>query len=195
MSAHTLYGSFDNDFGAPQSDSLNNYSSAYEILGEPPTFGTNHVLTPFVSTFIPGVTPDPGNNNTVGAAQIIGTTTYYVEAVCPNFSTAGTKINAPVSATYSNIPGNQPFAGMNTFATWFPTGVLSPPGLASGTNGYDPNHTAFVDNAASDVITNGTGDIYPPALAGCSPAYNATDNLRYTREPRSIVELECVELW
>jgi hypothetical protein len=163
---HTLYGSIDDAYGTPQSDSLNEYESANEVLGEPPTYTTNHVLTPFVTSNV--------------VTQTINGKTYYVEAVCPNYSTAGTKINAPVSSTYSNA-NNGTFAGMNAFSTWFPTGVLSPPGIFShydtSTNPvYDQNNTAFTDNAASDVITNGVNDIYPPALAGCSPAFNATDN-------------------
>ena len=98
---HTLYGSLDsNNDGAPLSDSLNIYSSAYEMLGEPPTYETNHVLTPFVSTLV----------NT----QTINGQTYYVRAVCPNYPTTGTQISAPVSAAYGS------FAGANAFSSWFP---------------------------------------------------------------------------
>ncbi len=139
---HTLYGSLSQGYGTPSSDSLNNYSSAYEVLGEPPTHNTNHVLTPFVTTTV--VT------NTVNGNS------YYVKAACPNYSTSGTGIKAPVSSTYSSQTGNSVFAGMNTFSTWFPD-------------------QPFTDNAASDVITSGSGDVYPPVIGACTPATNATD--------------------
>lgn len=147
--AYTLYGSLDSNKGGPQSDSMNEYSSAYEVLGAPPTYKTNHVLTPFVTTIV--------------ATQTVGSTTYYVKAVCPNYPTSGTSISAPVSSNYSNIVGNQTLAGVNTFATWFPTGLA--------------NEVAFTDNAAACVIDNcnSATDIFPPAIGGCTPATNAAD--------------------
>ncbi|MDR3506194.1 MAG: Tad domain-containing protein [Acidocella sp.] len=147
--AHTLYGSLDSNNGAPQSDSLNEYSSAYEVLGKPTTYKTNHVLTPFVTTLV--------------VSQNLGGVTYYVKAVCPNYPISGTEISAPVSSNYSNIVGNQYFAGANTFSTWFPTGL--------------PNEVAFTDNSAACAIDNcnSATDIFPPAIGGCTPATNAAD--------------------
>jgi hypothetical protein len=52
---------------------------------------------------------------------------------------------------------------MNTFSTWFPTGL--------------PNEVGFTDNASSCVIDNcnSATDIFPPAIGGCTPATNAAD--------------------
>ncbi|WP_162173908.1 TadE/TadG family type IV pilus assembly protein [Acidocella facilis] len=50
---HNLFMSFTQGTGAPKADSLNIYSSAYEMLGYPPTYGTNHALTSFSNTIYP----------------------------------------------------------------------------------------------------------------------------------------------
>ncbi len=149
---HTLYGSLDYNNGTPRSDSLNQYSSAYEVLGEPPTYETNHPLTPFVTSYVVSHSTD----NSIPSG-------YYIESVCPNYSTSGTSISAPVSSSYSNITSNQASAGMNTFSTWFPTGL--------------PNEVGFTDNAAACAIDNCNSDtdIFPPAIGACTPATNAAD--------------------
>ncbi len=146
---HTLYGSLSQGFGTPVSDSLNVYSSAYEVAGEPPTHNTNHVLTPFVSTAV--------------VTSTFHNTTYKVSAVCPNFSTANTSISAPVSAAYSSISGNQDFAGMNTFSTWFPDQPFTDSTAAPATD------------SSGNAITTGSGDVFPPVMSGCTQPTNATD--------------------
>jgi hypothetical protein len=118
-------------------------------LGYPPTHNTNHVLTPFVTTNIVQTT--------------FNGTTYYVAAVCPNYSTANTSINAPVSSTYSSSAGNAAFAGMNTFSTWFPDQVFMDSSAAPATD------------SSGNAITSGTGDVFPPVMSGCTQATNATD--------------------
>jgi len=150
---HTLYGSIDYNNGTPVTDSLNQYSSAYEVAGEPPTYETNHVLVPFVTTQV--------------VTQNVGGTTYYVKAVCPNYPRSGTSINAPVSTNYSNTVGNQFAAGMNTFSTWFPTGLANQVAFTD----YFPNNAACgIDDCSP------TTDIFPPAIGGCSPARSINDN-------------------
>lgn len=149
---HTLYGSISQGYGAPTSDSLNQYSTAYEALGDPPTQYTNHALTPFVTTDV--ITENIGNTN------------YYVAAVCPNYPTSGTQINAPVRASYA--AANPDFAGMNIYSTWFPV---------NSTNevAFSDSSTAPAEDSSGNPMTTGVNDVFPPAIAGCTPATSAAD--------------------
>lgn len=159
---HTLYGSIDHNNGTPVSDSLNEYSSAYEVLGYPPTHNTNHALTPFIAT------------NRV--KQTVNGTTYYTAAICPNYPTENTQISAPISSTYA--ASNPSFvgmnlAGLNIFSTWFPNVTLT--GASTPfTDTYSPA-TDSNGNALTNGITNGVPDVFPPEIAGCTPATNASD--------------------
>lgn len=147
--ARNLYGAIyqtsNYNLGAPASDSADTVSSLYEISGEPPTYGTNHIITPFITTYD------------------IHEGSYYVYAECPNYPTAGTSINAPVSSTFTDAGGDSTFAGMNVFSTWYPTGLA--------------NDLVFANNTppSDGVSAGGSNEVWPPALGGCSPATNATD--------------------
>jgi len=153
---HDLYGSIytdqNSDLGTPAVDSIKIFSSAFEELGYPPSYEANHAIVPFVTSY---------DVHTIG--------NYYVESVCPNYSTAGTTINAPISNSYVN-DSNPELGGSNIFSTWYPTGLA--------------NEVAFTDtgasaNAISQALTIGNGvypnDVFPPAVAGCTPATPALD--------------------
>lgn len=147
---HTLYGSLSSGYGAPASDNINVYSSAYEVLGQPPSQYANHVLTPFVTNAL--------------QTETINGTNYSVASICPNYPTAGTTISAPVKPTYVNTAtGISDPSGLNAYATWFPA------------LGYADSAAAPAMDSAGNAITGGTGDIFPPPLASCAPATNATD--------------------
>ena len=147
--AETLYGSLSTGYGAPVSDSWNEYSSAYEVLGEPPTYETNHALTPFVT-----------NASAATTANLDDGTTYTVNAVCPNYSTSGTSINAPISSSYALSTG---FTGVNIFSTAFPGQT------------YTDSTLAPSEDSSGNAMTTGSGDIFPPAIAGCTPATPTSD--------------------
>ncbi len=156
---HTLYGSLDpvgvnattglNNYGIPAADSLNVYSSAYEVLGEPPTYETNHALIPFISPWAVGPTYDTNGNS------------YRVKAVCPNYSRSNTAISAPVSSSYAALTG---FTGLNIYSTAFP-----------GQN-YTDSTLAPATDENGNAMTTGLSDIFPPAIAGCTPALSTEDN-------------------
>ncbi|MDR3576205.1 MAG: pilus assembly protein [Anaerolineaceae bacterium] len=170
---HTLYGSLDplavnttsgaNTAGVPAADSINTYSSAYEVIGYPPTYKTNRALIPFLAT-------------TLQQQQTVAGKAYYVTAICPNYATSGTDasgttyttaINAPISANYSNTTK---WTGLNIFSTAFPGQTYSD----SATNTAQDSSGLYT--SGSIWMTNGTGDIYPPGIAACSPATNSSDN-------------------
>jgi Flp pilus assembly protein TadG len=119
--AHNLYGSINaypnatNDI-VPYQDSINTYSSAWTMLGYPPTHSTNHALLPFLG---------PANN------LVIGTSLVTVRAICPQWPTAYTQIVATTSFSPSTLPsgyapvtnqsGNFPTAtNVPVFATYYP---------------------------------------------------------------------------
>ncbi len=161
---HTLYGSLDpisvnsdgtNAVGIPVADSLNTYSSAYEVLGEPPTYETNHALIPFMSPISWGPIYDANGNS------------YTVQAVCPNYSTSGTSISAPISSAYANATG---WTGLNIYSTSFPGQTYSDSALrpAEDTSGLYTSNTSIW-------MTSDSNDYYPPSISGCTAAYNAYD--------------------
>ena len=168
----TLYGSLDplgsinsngvSSAGVPDVDSLNSYSSAYEVLGYPPTYEANHALVPFIATTLQ-------TTNTVAGKK------YYITSICPNYETSGTDvagnayntaISAPISTAYSADTGWQ---NLNIFSTAFP-----------GQNYSDNSPNPAVDSTGryatgSVQMTAGTGDVYPPAITACTPATNTSD--------------------
>ncbi|WP_297368498.1 TadE/TadG family type IV pilus assembly protein [Acidocella sp.] len=184
--AHTLYGSLDPisvdtttgvaSGGGPSVDSINVYSSAYEVVGYPPTFETNHALVPFVATGL------------VKSESVNGTT-YHVTAICPNYATSGTdqagtsystNINALIYATYAgdiaSTLANQGgdgavWQGLNIYSTAFPGQTYTDGGTA-----YPPYDSTGLYTSSSIEMVSGSNDIYPPAIAGCTPAINAQDN-------------------
>ena len=146
---HTLYGSLSSSYGTPVADSLNEFSSAYEVIGYPPTHTANHVLLPYVTT------------NRI--SQSVNGTTYYVASVCPNYPTTGTSISAPLGTGYTNSSNGITAAmtangvtPINVYSTWFPD-------------------STFTDNSTTTNITSGSGDVYPPEIAACTAATSATD--------------------
>ncbi len=160
---HTLYGSLDplsvngttgaNNDGIPVADSLNVYSSAFEVMGEPPTYETNHALIPFVS---------PITTNTM-----VNGHSYAVNAICPNYDTTSTQISAPISGAYATTTG---WTGLNIFSTAFPgqsynDSAVNPPEDTSGL--YTTNKTIS--------MTSLSNDYYPPGIAACTPAYSGYD--------------------
>lgn len=167
---HTLYGSISQGYGAPVSDSLNVFSSAYEAEGYPPSQFANHVLTPFISSY---------------RIQEFAGVNYYVAAICPNYpiptDTSGTDtFGAAMLSNYptqsvsglntlgGNTLTNGPVSGLNIFATWFPLN--------------SSNEVAYTDSATSGSydydgtkLTSGVNDTFPPAIGGCTPATSALD--------------------
>ena len=163
--AHNLYGSInvytdsntkgtDGTLGddlVPLQDSINTYSSAYEVLGFPPTYATNHALTPFLGPVISETVttttkvPNGGNNYTNHSTNV----TYKVQAVCPQWPVSGTNISA--TGTFSFTPTGYTTSSsepVNVYSTYYPTVTYT-----------DGNNA----------------DIYPPEIAGCTPATNASD--------------------
>ena len=171
--ASTLYGSLDplgsvnattgvNSAEVPSADSLNVYSSAYEVLGYPPTYETNHALVPFVA-------------KSLQKSQSVAGKTYYVTAICPNYTTSGkdasnntvsTTIDAPISKAYAAATG---WSGLNIFSTAFPGQTYSDNSINKAQDSTN------VYNNGSIWMTNDSNDIYPPTIAACSPATNASD--------------------
>ncbi len=149
--AHNLYGSiiaYPNASAAsdivPYQDSINIYSSAWEILGYPPTHGTNHALLPFLG---------PPVSITAGSATVT------VRAICPQWPTTHTNIAATTTFTPASLPaGYSPVAN----ASGFPTASNVP---VYSTYYPDATYTA-------------AGGIYPPAIAGCTPATSSADGNR-----------------
>ncbi|MDE1906356.1 MAG: hypothetical protein KGH75_07895 [Rhodospirillales bacterium] len=178
----TLYGSLDplgsinsstgtNSAEVPSVDSLNSYSSAYEIIGYPPTYEANHALVPFVATSLTTTQNVAGQN-------------YYVSAICPNYTTSGTDvagktynstISAQISAAYSKATG---WNNLNIFSTAFPGQNY---GDSSSTNSAAAGTVnPAVDNTnryytGSIAMTSDAGDIYPPTITACTPATNTSD--------------------
>lgn len=162
---HTLYGSLDsisvdpttgnNLAGIPVADSLNVYSSAYEVVGYPPTYQTNHALIPFIApTSLANYYTDSQGNN------------YTVRAVCPNYDRSNTSISAPISNAYATATG---WTGLNIYSTAFPGQSYSD----SATN--TAQDTTGTYSSSSIWMTNDTNDVYPPGIAGCTPATPTED--------------------
>ena len=161
--AHNLYGSINAYPNAavgtnyvPLQDSFNTYSTAFEYLGYPPTYPTNHQLIPFLGPETSDTitkttkTPTGGNNSTTST----NTLTYSAQVVCPQWPTTGTLISATAPAgTYSFTPTGYSTASspaVQIYATYFP-------------------NLKYSDGVSTD--------IFPPTVAGCTPATNATDGL------------------
>ncbi len=150
---HTLYGSISPGYGSPVSDSLNEYSSAFEVIGYPPTYETNHVLTPFVT-----------NSSAATTTTLDDGTTYTVNAVCPNFSIpSGSTIKAPITTSYATSLVGSSSASINIFSTAFPGQT------------YTDSTTSPSTNSSGIALTTGSGDIFPPTIASCTPATYAED--------------------
>jgi Flp pilus assembly protein TadG len=152
-----LYGSTTSSpssgaLGAPPIDTVNIYDSVYEVLGEPPTYLANHTIAPFISPTI---------------AETVGSTTYNVSAMCPQWPTTATATNVPANTDIS-APTTQASSyaltssgtnsnyvvpvGFNIYATWYP-------------------QTQANDDLVSENYTNGTAaDIFPPPVSACTPA-------------------------
>ncbi len=111
--SHNLYGSFSENTagsltsnGATAADALNIFSSAYEMLGYPPTYGTNHTLPSFAATTTLSVTSGQSSKS------------YSVSVQCPRWpttaaaaSSAGDSIQVPyntnITAYSTYYPGKQ----------------------------------------------------------------------------------------
>lgn len=174
---HTLYGSLDpqsvdttktdSNYGkstanVPDVDRLNVYSSAYEVIGEPPTYETNHALIPFLST-------------TVVSNGTIAGHTYKVKAICPNYATSGTQIGASISSAYAAAiakyyggSGAASWTGLNIYSTAFPGQAYT------DSASTQPIDTSGLYSTSSIWMTgNATTDVFPPSVAGCTGSYSA----------------------
>ncbi|WP_297491979.1 Tad domain-containing protein, partial [Acidocella sp.] len=176
--AETLYGALSSGYGAPTYDNIDEYSSASEVLGYPPTYITNHALVPFVSTAVHSI------NYSIGGTNY----TMKVQAICPNYPLSGTNISAPVSSSYASAfasyytSGSATYGGtaisnisnfnLNIFSTAFPGVNFS--GTGKDMSGLY-NGTASTTPTEMD-MTSATGNIYPPTVAGCTPTFGAEDN-------------------
>ncbi len=149
---HNLYGAFSQKLrdsnqitnGATSDDSLNIYSSAYEVLGYTPTHGTNHTLPSFQSQI----------------TETFNGTTYYVSVQCPQWPITHAQEVADTSDQGITNPGYVPAdtnitAGTASTVT---TGMVAP-----STNAYS---TYYPDTINTDT----SGDIYPPVVSGCKAA-------------------------
>ena len=149
-----------NAVGIPVADSLNTYSSAFEVFGEPPTYETNHALIPFVAPSAFQVT------------TTVNGTAYKANAICPNYSTTGTSISAPISSGYAAVTG---WTGLNIYSTAFP-GQVYQDGLSSSGGTVNPAEDTsglYTTNTAIWMTANTSTDIYPPTIAGCTASYSA----------------------
>ncbi len=150
--AHNLYGSIEAypnanaaDDLVPYQDSINTFSSAWEMMGYPPTHATNHALLPFLG---------PPNGLTIAG------TGYIIRAICPQWPTTGTTMATnPATATFT--PGNLPSG-------------YSPVASASGSFPTASNVPVY-STYYPDVTYSSTSGTYPPAIAGCTPATSALD--------------------
>ncbi len=144
--AHNLYGAI-NAYPNPASDIVPYQDSIVN-------FDTSWELLGWPPTHGANhaLLPFLGPTNT----QTVSGTTYKVQAICPQWPVTGTNILATASFSPSNLPSS--YAPV-TSVTGYPT--------ASNVKVYA---TYFPDIPYT--ASNGT---YPPAIAGCSPAYNTTD--------------------
>ena len=169
----TLYGSLDplgnidsttgaNSAEVPSIDSLNVFSSAYEVLGlsadlrnKPRACSVRcHLANKFTKRRRTDLLRDRDMPEL-----------HHIRHGCPNTSIS-TTINAPISAAYSSRTG---WSGLNIFSTSFP-----------GQNYSDNSvNTAedFTDRFSGSSIwmTSDSNDVYPPAIAACTPATNSSD--------------------
>lgn len=131
----------------PYQDSISVYYTGWEVLGWPPTHGTNHALLPFLG---------PANS------QSISGKTYTVHAICPQWPITGTKISATASFSPSSLPsgyspvtsisGNFPTAAnVPVYSTYYPDAAY---GDAAGT--YPP-----VIAACTPATSSGDGGVTP----------------------------------
>jgi len=169
--AHNLYGSINaypnasND-AVPYQDSINTYSSAWELLGYPPTHSTNHYLLPFLG---PATTLTAGSN------------TETVRAICPQWPTTGTNISATTSFSPSNLPaGYSPVTNMSgsfptatnvpVYSTYYPDVTYSsgtgtfPPAIAACTPA-----TSSADGGSTPVSDNPWWGWSPPNYSAMDP--------------------------
>lgn len=157
--AHNLYGSINAYPNAnpannivPYQDSINVYSSAWEMLGYPPTHSTNHVLLPFLGPAL--------------GFSVPGVLSVSVRTICPQWPTAGTNIAGTTSFSPSNLPsgyapvtnapGNLPTASnVPVYSTYYPdvtytaSGFTFPPAIAActpATSSADGGTTPASDN-------------------------------------------------
>lgn len=128
---HNLYGSISQGTigalvanGATDADSLTVYSSAYEMLGYPPTHDVNHSLPSFTSE----ISESFGSGGYGAPPQ-----TYYVTVTCPNWPT--TEAAAAADGVSSQVPVD---TNITDYATYYPdvtltggTGTYYPPSLQS----------------------------------------------------------------
>jgi Flp pilus assembly protein TadG len=169
--AHNLYGSINAYPNAttnlvPYQDSINTYATGWELLGYPPTHGTNHYLLPFLG---------PATSITAGG------NTLTVHAICPQWPTTGTNISATTSFSPSSLPaGYSPVTSMSgsfptatnvpVFSTYYPdktyvsgSGVF-PPAVAACTPA-----TSSADGGATPVSDNPWWGFSPPNASAADP--------------------------
>jgi hypothetical protein len=208
--AHNLYGSINaypnttSDI-VPYQDSINTYTSAWELLGYPPTHSTNHALLPFLG---------PPH------AMTVGSTNYTVWAICPQWPVTGTSISATTSFSPSNLPagyspvsnapGSFPTAtNVPVYATYYPDRVYQPgsgtyppvvAGCTPATNardggvtpaafdpwwGWSPRNNTQADpggageNPGGAAVTNCTKTVLNAGATGITATQNVTQSAAY----------------
>jgi len=146
---HNLYGSFSQGSGGSQvyngatsDDSLNIYSSAYEVLGYPPTHLTNHALPSFASEI----------------KETIHNTTYYVSVQCPQWPITHSQEVADsgpgyvpkdtniTAGTATTVTSGMVAPSTNAYSTYYPdtintdsSGDIYPPTVSGCTAASYPN--------------------------------------------------------
>lgn len=167
--AHSLYGVMDNYYVkdstyttsgsstayediVPRQDSLRTYTSAYEVLGYPPTYTDNSdpILTVGNAPLIPFLGPVNSMSFTKatssgGSTATTSTLTYSVQAVCPQWP-----------APYATPTVSESF---------------TPFGYTSADTETVAEYASYLPGAA---YSDGTSDIFPPAIGGCSPVTSST---------------------
>jgi hypothetical protein len=123
--AHNLYGSINAypdastaDNIVPVQDSINTFSSAYEVLGLPPTYATNHLLIPFLGPRVYFTS----TGNIASSSQNSG---YTVQAVCPDWPRTGTALNTTGRYSFTPIGYSTQTETVNTYSTYYPGATYS----------------------------------------------------------------------
>ncbi|GAN80808.1 TadE/TadG family type IV pilus assembly protein [Acidocella aminolytica] len=159
--AHNLYGSITQGTGgsltyngATADDSLNIYSSSYEMLGYPPTYDTNHVLPTFTAT----------------TSEYIGYGSYSVSTQCPRWPT--TAAAALTDGDSSQVPYD---TNINAYATYYPGKTVTD---SRGTSIYPPALQSACSPAAS--YPSSGNQVYSNAWWGWSaPNPQSTTTIYY----------------
>jgi Flp pilus assembly protein TadG len=151
--AHNFYGSINaypnaTTDNVPLQDSINVFTSGFEMLGLPPTYATNHLLIPFLG-------PQVFFNKYGTIETSAQTGGYAVQAVCPDWPRNGTNLNTTGSYGFTPTGYSATTETVNTYSTYYPGQTYSdgvatdyyPPAISACTPITSP--TAALPNAST----------------------------------------------